>query len=65
MGNGFIPQLLEHRLTRQGHQVRLANNGREALALVEEGAFDVLLLDVPMPELARIIHQGGFALDLV
>jgi CheY-like chemotaxis protein len=31
--------------------VRLANNGREALALAEEGVFDLLLLDVHMPEL--------------
>ena len=31
--------------------VRLASNGREALALAEQGAFDLLLLDVHMPEL--------------
>jgi CheY-like chemotaxis protein len=31
--------------------VRLATNGREALALAEEGGFDVLLLDIHMPEL--------------
>jgi CheY-like chemotaxis protein len=31
--------------------VRLANNGRDALALAEEGVFDLLLLDVHMPEL--------------
>ena len=34
-----------------GHRVRLATNGREALALAEEGGFDLLLLDVHMPEL--------------
>ena len=45
------PQLLEQLLVRRGHRVRLANNGREALALAEEGAFDLLLLDVHMPEL--------------
>jgi len=49
--NEFNAQLLEQLLGRRGHHVRLANNGREALALVGEGAFDLLLLDVHMPEL--------------
>jgi CheY-like chemotaxis protein len=31
--------------------VRLASDGREALTLVEEGSFDLLLLDIHMPEL--------------
>ena len=38
-------------LVRRGHRVRLASNGREALALAEKGGFDLLLLDVHMPEL--------------
>src|SRR5438309_11882954 len=49
--NEINAQLLERLLARRGHRVRLANNGREALALAEEGAFDLLLLDVHMPEL--------------
>jgi CheY-like chemotaxis protein len=49
--NEFNAQLLEQLLVRRGHHVRLANNGREALSLAEEGAFDLLLLDVHMPEL--------------
>ena len=49
--NEFNAQLLEQLLARRGHRVRLANNGREALALAEEGVFDLLLLDVHMPEL--------------
>jgi PAS domain S-box-containing protein len=44
-------QVLEQSLVRQGHRVRLASNGREALALAEQGGFDLLLLDVHMPEL--------------
>src|SRR5947209_3856380 len=36
---------------RRGHQVRLAIDGREALSLAEAGSFDLLLLDVHMPEL--------------
>jgi CheY-like chemotaxis protein len=49
--NELNAQLLEHLLVRRGHRVRLASNGREALALAEEGGFDLLLLDVHMPEL--------------
>jgi CheY-like chemotaxis protein len=49
--NEFNAQLLEQLLVRRGHRVRLANNGREALSLAAEGAFDLLLLDVHMPEL--------------
>ena len=35
----------------RGHRVRLATNGREALDLTDGGAFDLLLLDIHMPEL--------------
>ncbi len=49
--NEFNAQLLEQLLGRRGHQVRVATSGREALALAEDGAFDLLLLDVHMPEL--------------
>src|SRR5437762_8610689 len=44
-------QVLEQSLARQGHRVRLASNGREVLTLAEQGGFDLLLLDVHMPEL--------------
>jgi PAS domain S-box-containing protein len=61
--NDFNAQLLEQLLGRHGHRVRLANNGREALSLATEGAFDLLLLDVHMPELdgfqvAQAVRQG-------
>ena len=49
--NDFNAQLLEQLLVRRGHRVRLASDGRKALSLAEEGAFDLLLLDVHMPEL--------------
>ncbi len=38
-------------LERAGHSARVANNGREALALLAEETFDVVLMDVQMPEL--------------
>ena len=49
--NEFSARLMEQVLTRQGHRVRLAANGRETLALAEGGDFDLLLLDLHMPEL--------------
>jgi PAS domain S-box-containing protein len=49
--NEFNVQLLELLLVRRGHRVRLASNGREALALAQQGGFDLLLLDIHMPEL--------------
>src|SRR5258708_39953490 len=45
---------MEKLLGRRGHRVRLASNGREALALAGQGPFDLMLLDVHMPELDAI-----------
>ena len=44
-------QLMEQLLIRQGHRVQITGNGREALTLADEGGFDLLLLDIHMPEL--------------
>jgi PAS domain S-box-containing protein len=49
--NEFNAQLLELLLTRQGHEVQIARNGSNALALASEGEFDLLLLDIHMPEM--------------
>ena len=49
--NEFNAQLLEELVLRRGHGVKVASNGREALALALGGVFDVLLLDIHMPEL--------------
>ena len=47
----FNSRHIERLLGRRGHAVRVATDGREALDLVEEAAFDLLLLDLHMPEL--------------
>jgi two-component system sensor histidine kinase/response regulator len=49
--NEFNQQVVRHLLERQGHTIQVAGDGREALAALEQGAFDLLLLDVHMPEL--------------
>jgi PAS domain S-box-containing protein len=49
--NEFNTKLLQQLLGRRGHRVQLADNGRKALSLATEGDFDLLLLDVHMPEL--------------
>jgi CheY-like chemotaxis protein/class 3 adenylate cyclase len=43
--------VLRRRLTREGHEVTVAGNGREALELLAARAFDLILLDIIMPEL--------------
>lgn len=35
----------------EGHEVSEASNGMEALSLIEETAFDIIILDIMMPEL--------------
>jgi PAS domain S-box-containing protein len=49
--NVFNRDLLEHMLTRLGLSAAMAVNGREAMALLECQPFDLLLLDIHMPEL--------------
>src|SRR5262249_37006980 len=41
-------------LERRGHKVTIANNGREAVDAVRQQIFDIVLMDVQMPEM------GGF-----
>ncbi len=38
-------------LEEQGHTVRVANNGREAIAALQTEKFDLVLMDVQMPEM--------------
>ncbi len=43
--------VLSHRLERQGHGVAMAQSGHQALALMRAQAFDMVLLDIMMPEM--------------
>jgi CheY-like chemotaxis protein len=44
-------KLVVHMLQKRGHLVEYVNNGKEALAALEEGSFDLVLMDIQMPEM--------------
>src|ERR1700674_1388965 len=47
-----VNQVLAVRLLeKRGHKVTVAGNGKEALAALEKGSFDLVLMDVQMPEM--------------
>jgi two-component system, sensor histidine kinase and response regulator len=48
--NPFNQRLVAHLLSQKGHDVRLTSDGLEALAALEQESFDLMLLDVHMPE---------------
>ena len=43
--------VLQRRLTRLGHTVKSVNGGAEALRLLSDTAFDMVLLDIMMPDM--------------
>ena len=47
--NEFNADLIRQLLQRRGHDVRIASNGIDAMALARAEAFDLLLLDLHMP----------------
>jgi signal transduction histidine kinase/CheY-like chemotaxis protein/HPt (histidine-containing phosphotransfer) domain-containing protein len=65
--NNVNQRLASHLLALHGHQVVLAGDGRQAVALTEREAFDLVLMDVQMPEMdgleatacIRRREQGG------
>jgi CheY-like chemotaxis protein len=52
--NQVNQQLVTRLLEKRGHSVVVVGNGREAVAAYERESFDVILMDVQMPEM------GGF-----
>jgi CheY-like chemotaxis protein len=50
--NNIVNQLLAVRLLeKRGHLVKTVNNGREVLTALRQAAYDLVLLDVQMPEM--------------
>lgn len=52
--NPVNQKLAVHMLEKRGHRIFVANNGREALIAVEKECFDIILMDVHMPEMDGI-----------
>jgi two-component system sensor histidine kinase/response regulator len=49
--NAVNRKLTEHLLTRRGHDAVLVNNGREAVEAITSTGFDLVLMDLQMPEM--------------
>jgi signal transduction histidine kinase/DNA-binding response OmpR family regulator len=41
-------------LSKRGHDVTVANHGREAIEMLDRGRFDIVLMDVQMPEMGGL-----------
>ncbi len=64
-----IRSLLEQELTEAGYQVRLAEDGRKALALIREETPGLIILDVMMPEMngfdvAAVLKNDPATMDI-
>ncbi len=67
--NAVNQRLAVSLLEKRGHQVVVVGNGRDAVAALDEGRFDAVLMDVQMPEMdgfqaaavirARDAERGG------
>ena len=47
-------QFLTHLFQRDGHSIRVAENGRKAMAMLREQSADVIISDVKMPDMGGI-----------
>ena len=57
-------EMLRIVLRRDGYDVVLAENGREAIALLQAGPFDMLLSDIRMPDMSGVdVLRAAKALD--
>src|SRR5262249_7375817 len=47
-------QFLTHLFQREGHAIRVAENGRQAMAMLRQQPADVIISDVKMPDMGGI-----------
>ena len=65
-----IGRTLGHLLERRNHQVTLATRGAQALTLATATSFDIIILDVRMPEMdgfdtLRALREQGYTGGLI
>lgn len=58
----MILKMVEFKMTREGYNVTVARNGKEAAAIVQDSEFDLIITDVLMPymtglELINLIRE--------
>ena len=68
--NRAIAMTLELKLRQEGFETKLVSNGKEALDLLEKEKFDLLLLDLIMPEMdgfdvLRALNQKGIKIPVI
>jgi CheY-like chemotaxis protein len=68
--NRAIAMTLELKLKQEGFETTLVSNGKEALDLLEKEKFDLLLLDLIMPEMngfdvLRALNQKGIKIPVI
>lgn len=54
-----VRDIIYRYLTKKGYDVLTTRNGQEALLLGSRGAFDIILLDINMPDMngLEVLHQ--------
>ncbi len=47
--DNFVAEVYSTKLLEMGHEVRIAQNGRDGISMVKESTPDLILLDIVMP----------------
>jgi DNA-binding response OmpR family regulator len=66
----MLKKAVEFKLKKDGHEVFTAADGREALSLIKENAFDMIITDIMMPfasglEIISHVRAQGFKMPII
>ncbi len=59
----FIVRLLTLLLTKSGYEIVTANDGKQAITILSEQQFDLLILDLMMPEMDGLVFLQWLRLE--